>query len=90
MTPEEFEALPWEDVASSNLARVAFIKDDPEDFGADGHGTLYLEFHGGRVYRYLQVSYEAHTQMLEAESVGGYLNSEIKPAYECERVHITA
>lgn len=77
---------PWEDVKSSNILRVAFVKDDPEDFGADSHGTLYVEFHGGRSYRYLAVSYQAHTELLEAESIGRYLNAEIKPHYTCERI----
>lgn len=73
--------LPWEDVESSNILRVAFVRD-----GVDAHGTLYVEFHGARTYRYLAVSFQAYTDLLEGESVGGHLNAEIKPHYPCERI----
>ena len=87
MTPDEFEQLPWDTAfESSNIARIAFVKDDPEDFGADGHGTLYVEFQGGRSYAYDAVSYERHAELLDARSVGGYLNEHIKPNHTCQRV----
>jgi hypothetical protein len=88
MTPDDAQ-LPWDSsFDSTNINRIAFLKDDPEDYGTEGHGTLYVEFSSGSIYRYLHVSYQHHTELLDAPSVGGYLNSEIKPIYDYERVEV--
>lgn len=83
---------PWYRVANyttkerAEAAIPAFVKDDPQDFGTDGYGTLYIEFQGGHIYAYQDMSYEDHSALLDAESVGGYLNAIIKPNYDCERI----
>jgi hypothetical protein len=87
MTFEEYAALPWEDVESSNMARIAFVDETGGDPEAD-RGSLFVEFHGGRVYAYRDVPVTTVEELREAESVGGYLNAEIKPAYACERVSV--
>jgi hypothetical protein len=89
MNPDEYEQLPWDTrFESSNINRIAFVKDDPEDYSADSQGTLYVEFAHGGAYRYEDVTYQAHTELLEADSVGGYLNEHIKPYYDCERISV--
>lgn len=89
MSPGEYAQLPWDAAfTSSNITRIAFVKDDPEDYSADGQGTLYVEFAHGGAYRYLAVTYQTHTELLDAGSVGGYLNAYIKPYHHCERIHL--
>lgn len=51
-------------------------------------GDLYVEFTHGGAYRYLNVTYQTHTELLEANSVGGYLNQHIKPHHACERIRV--
>lgn len=144
-------SLPWEDVESSNVARVAWMSaarsqvngagdgyfgdahpwhgetpqdnskrtfwrcgacsagfvhlydEQPSIFAAMASaeiptgpcpatttGYLYVEFHGstGRIYRYAGVRKEQHAELLEADSIGGYLNAEVKGAHEYERVEV--
>lgn len=97
MSSEEVEALPWTEVGSSNVARVAWVPTPGAVPVAARErlpqvGSLYVEFHGGsdyRVYRYADVREEHHTELLEADSVGGYLNAEIKnETHECERIEV--
>ena len=97
MTHEEVEALPWQEVDSSNVGRVAFGLFVPADNDAGQTftvetdiGDLYVEFLGsaGRIYRYEKVRVEQHKELIEAESVGGYLNAEIKPSHVCERIEL--
>jgi hypothetical protein len=94
MTATEVEALPWQEVESSNVARVAWVQSGevgPFVKGKPPHlGHLYVEFHGsvGRIYRYTAVRKEQHGELVEAESVGGYLNAEIKPAHNCTRIEV--
>jgi len=48
--------------------------------------TLEVEFHGGRVYRYVGVPPRRYRALLDAESAGRFLNTEIKGVYACARV----
>jgi hypothetical protein len=50
------------------------------------NSTLYVMFPDGDLYRYFRVSWQRVQALLAAESIGGYVNQRIKPAYECERV----
>lgn len=55
--------------------------------GYDEHlRTLEVEFESGGVYRYADVSPEEHAALLEADSIGRYVNLEIKPHYAAVRV----
>jgi hypothetical protein len=48
--------------------------------------TLYVAFHSGAHYRYLKVSAEDADSLVQAESVGSFLNSRIKPSHAFEKV----
>jgi len=60
-------------------ASVASVGYDAEEF------VLEVEFQNGRVYRYLDVPAAAHRLLLQAPSIGDYVNAVIKPRFECER-----
>ena len=46
--------------------------------------VLQVEFLGGKVYNYFRVPPDEHAKLMAAPSIGGYVNSEIKPYYEFE------
>ena len=48
--------------------------------------VLRLEYRSGRIYDYLNVPPETYEQLLNAGSVGEFINLEIKPNYECAEV----
>lgn len=48
--------------------------------------TLEVEFQGGRVYRYFGVPPRRYRALLEADSAGRFLNTEIKGVYQCAQV----
>ncbi len=52
-------------------------------------GLLYVQFAGGRTYRYADVPRNALSHVLDSDSPGSYLNAEIKPVYKCERVQVS-
>lgn len=52
----------------------------------DASATLEVELTTGRVYRYFDVPWEVHDELMDASSKGGYYNTRIKPAYHCEEV----
>ncbi|HET9958632.1 MAG TPA: KTSC domain-containing protein [Polyangiaceae bacterium] len=64
-------------VVSSSVAKVGY---DPEQH------VLEVEFHGGRVYRYVHVPIAAYRLLLQAPSIGEYINRVIKPRFEAQRV----
>jgi hypothetical protein len=64
-------------VDSSSIVSVGY---DPRTF------TLEIEFHNGRVYRYLQVPIAAYRLLLQAPSIGAFVNRQIKPRFEAVEV----
>ncbi|SDU53602.1 KTSC domain-containing protein [Jiangella alkaliphila] len=64
-------------VSSSALRSVGY---DPQTW------TLEVEFESGAVYRYLDVDPLDVEAMMAADSMGAYLNEEIKPHHEVEQV----
>lgn len=91
MTQEQVDALPWKDeFDSSKVARVAFGAWRESEFIAEADvGILYVEFHGGgRIYSYDNVRSEQVQEMLDAESVGGYFNAEVKGKYHATRIEV--
>jgi hypothetical protein len=64
-------------VSSSSVRSVGY---DPERF------ILEIEFCSGGVYQYLQVPAAAHRLLLQAASIGEYVNSIIKPRFEAVRL----
>jgi KTSC domain len=59
-------------VESKSVASVGY---DSERF------ELEVEFHNGRVYRYEQVPVAAYRLLLQAPSVGEYINKVVKPRF---------
>lgn len=65
-------------VQSSNLKSVGYATDSKE---------LHVEFKGGKVFKYLNVSEETHKEMLESKSIGSYFARKVRNAHECEAVN---
>lgn len=87
ITQAEVDGLPWQEVESSNIERVAWVQVGSED----ALGTLWVQFKGGRVYRYETVERERFEKLIAAESVGRFFASIIKSRpdqYPVERVEI--
>ncbi len=52
--------------------------------GYDGDSrTLELEYVNGSVYRYFDVPQPTYAALMAAPSIGNYVNTEIKPYFEC-------
>ncbi len=62
---------------SSNVARVQFHEDTQ---------TLEVEFRNGGVYQYFDVPQPLYEQLIAADSVGTFLNTNIKGAFRYARV----
>ena len=62
-------------VESSNIGHVGY-----------SCGNLYVLFLNNGLYKYEAVPEEIFKGLLEAESVGKYLNKEIKKNYECVKI----
>jgi hypothetical protein len=60
-------------VTSASVASVGY---DPVA------AVLEIEFQNGRVYRYLHVPPQAHRLLLQADSIGEFVNKVIKPRFE--------
>lgn len=94
MTLKDIEALPWQGVESSNLSRVAFVartvsEGEAEEVAPeDAPGSLYVEFTSGEIYSYAEVPAGVHGELVDADSVGSFLNREIKGTYAATRVHV--
>jgi two-component system, cell cycle response regulator DivK len=65
------------DVDSTNVDRV--------EYDRDGR-ALDVWYSGGGRYRYSEVPPEIYEALLEAASIGGFLNAKIKPVYAEEEV----
>jgi hypothetical protein len=48
--------------------------------------VLEVEFHSGKVYRYFMVPLSAYRELIEAESIGAYFNTEIRNDYSCVEI----
>ena len=64
-------------VESSSVASVGY---DAATF------ELEIEFRNGRTYRYQQVPVAAYRLLLQAPSIGEYVNKVIKPRFEAKAV----
>lgn len=60
-------------VASSNVNSVGYDA---------GSKVLRVKFNSGGLYEYMGVPPEAYSELMGAESVGRFLNQQIKPMYE--------
>ena len=64
-------------VSSSNLADVGYDS---------ATQTLEVGFKNGRIYQYFDVPEHIRDGLMDAESPGGYLSSEVKGKYRYARV----
>jgi hypothetical protein len=62
-------------VESSAVRSVGY---DPDNW------VLQIEFENRQVYNYFRVPPEEHAKLLNAQSIGAYVNREVKPYYEYE------
>lgn len=65
----------WIDVDSRAVDAVAY-----ED------GELFVQWKGGRSYVYSMVPEHKFEEMMRADSIGGYINLEIKPYYDSRQL----
>ena len=61
-------------VSSSNIGAIGYEADTQ---------TLEVEFLNGSIYQYAGVSVEEHEAMMNCDSKGKYLNTNIKGRYSC-------
>ena len=64
-------------VNSTAIARVDYVASTR---------TLRLEYTSGRIYVYFEVPPQVYEQLLAADSVGEFVNREIKPRFDCAEV----
>lgn len=76
---EESDKSPQrEEVSSSALKSVGY---------REAEKILEIQFHSsGAVYRYYGVPLEVYAELINAESIGGYYNREIKGEYKIEKI----
>lgn len=63
-------------VESSNVNLIGF----------SNNNRLYVQFKNGGLYQYTNVMNEDYEALKKAESVGKFLNTQIKPNYEFEKL----
>lgn len=68
-------SVSYTPVSSSNVAAVGYEDSD-----------LYVKFNNGSEYKYSGVPSSIYEQLLNAPSVGSFLNSNIKGSYNFERI----
>ncbi|RYF94548.1 MAG: KTSC domain-containing protein [Caulobacteraceae bacterium] len=64
-------------VASSNIAEIGYD---------EGERTLEVLFLNGSIYQYFEVPVQIFTELMQATSVGQYLNANIKGQFRYARV----
>ena len=65
-------------VSSSNLKSIGF---DPSD------GILEVEFHNGGIYQYLNVPDATYFELMNAPSIGRYLNDYVKGRHQFKKIN---
>lgn len=64
-------------VNSSNIDSVGYLPDSR---------TLEIRFHNGRLYQYFDVPDNVHQELVDADSVGRFFNSNIRGVYRYARI----
>lgn len=75
--PKRVEAIDKLRVRSTAVAQVGY---DPVE------KTLEVAFRGGKVYEYLNVPETAYYQLLLSDSIGRFVNTQIKTTYDVREV----
>lgn len=69
------------------MNRIPVISSNVSSVGYDENSsTLEVQFHDGSVYQYFAVPVQIYSGLINAGSVGGYLNDHIKGVYRYRRV----
>lgn len=86
---DEYDKLPWWDMESTNISRVAWV---PRDWATDRTivGSLWIQFKSSPevIYEYIGVSSFEYAKLCMAESTGKFFNSEIRGKYDEVKVNI--
>ncbi|HEY5667535.1 MAG TPA: KTSC domain-containing protein, partial [Candidatus Saccharimonadales bacterium] len=70
------------------MKRTPVESSDVVSIGYDAkEHVLEIEFHEGRLYRYLEVPQDMYEHFLKADSYGGYFNTYINGHYRYRRVN---
>lgn len=67
--------MELKEVVSSNIKRIGYTDNN-----------LIVEYLSGTKYKYKNVPKEVYDQLLESDSKGRFMNSNIKSKYEYERL----
>lgn len=87
--PEEIiEQLPWREVESSNVARIAFCRTEQlptrvADGGTIDLGWLWVQFRSGKIYAYERVPAASFVAVEIATSPTKMFNALVKGRYAC-------
>jgi hypothetical protein len=68
--------MEWTAVSSTTVKAVAY---------EEATSTVFVEFMGGSIYRYFDVSPALYDEFMSATSKGAYFNSNIKNKFRYER-----
>lgn len=69
--------IDWIEVESSNIAAIAYVKEEEE---------MLVQFNNSRVYSYSDVTVEVFESFKAADSKGKYFNEHIKGVYDYQRI----
>lgn len=69
----------WTEVESSNIHSVRYD---------EANQDLYVRFQSGSTYKYAKVDSVVYSGLIYADSVGKFLNSQIKPFHAYELVSV--
>jgi hypothetical protein len=75
--PKTTKAMPRQRVRSSAVAQIGY---DPIE------KTLEVAFRGGKVYEYLNVPETTYYDLLLSDSIGRFVNTQIKTTYDVREV----
>ena len=75
-----FDFMEWETVKSSAIKEVGYASWPFEALG------IRFVRNSDPVYVYYQVPASVYYELINADSIGGYYNSEIKGKYDCEKI----
>lgn len=69
------------------MNRIAVTSTSVASIGYDASTmTLEVEFQHGAVYQYLDVSSSVYHEMMNAASIGVFLNQNVRNVYRCIRI----
>jgi len=72
---------------ASDMKRIAVKSRSVSAIGYDpATFELEVEFHSGRRYRYQRVPVAAYRMLLQAASIGAFLNEQIKPRFAAKEL----